>query len=169
MRPTAAITRRSLFDILGARVEGARVLDLFAGSGALGIEALSRGAAACDFVDRDRRCVAVIQANLGAIAAEAEGRPGRVHCAPVDKWLERHASVSAGYDLVLADPPYGDPGLTRVMSLLAESGALAAGGMLVVEARTGVNVDAPDGLVEVRRVKHGDSTLTMLAPAPPHP
>ncbi|MEA2646247.1 MAG: rRNA (guanine966-N2)-methyltransferase [Chloroflexota bacterium] len=162
VRPTAAITKRSLFDILGPRIEGARVLDLYAGSGALGIEALSRGAAECDFVDRDRRCVAVIRANLEAIREATGGRPGRVDCAPADRWLERHAA-SGGYDLVLADPPYGDPGLTRAMTLLAEPGALAVGGWLVVEARTSAPPVVPDGLTEVRSVRHGDSTLTILA------
>jgi 16S rRNA (guanine(966)-N(2))-methyltransferase RsmD len=95
VRPTADRVREAIFSILGS-LDGVRVLDLFAGTGALGIEALSRGAASCVFVDVDTRPV---QANLGALGIEAEVRRGRAltALAPGDK-----------YDLVLLDPPYRD-------------------------------------------------------------
>jgi 16S rRNA (guanine966-N2)-methyltransferase len=164
VRPTAAILRRSLFDILGPRVVDATVLDLYAGAGTLGVEALSRGAARVDFVERDGRACAVIRENLEALGAEAAARRGRVDCAPAEKWLQRHVGLEA-YDLVLADPPYGDAGVTRVLSLLVETGALRPGGLAVLETRRGTAAEPVDGLVEVRRVRHGDSELRMLEPA----
>src|ERR1700704_3551859 len=80
VRPSAAILRRSLFDILGPEVLDAQVLDLYAGAGSLGIEALSRGAAACLFVDRDRRCVEVIRANLALLRESESAARSRVDC-----------------------------------------------------------------------------------------
>ena len=97
-RPTADRVREALFSILGD-VTDARVLDLFAGSGALGIEALSRGAASATFVERDRRAASVIEANLAATGAE-----GEVVVADAVRWLER--DHEAAFDLVLVDPPY---------------------------------------------------------------
>lgn len=97
-RPTADRVREALFSILGD-VSGAVVLDLYAGSGALGIEALSRGAAAATFVDRDERAIAAVRANL-----EAFGAVARVVRSDAIAFLGRHEG--AMYDLVFADPPY---------------------------------------------------------------
>jgi 16S rRNA (guanine966-N2)-methyltransferase len=96
-RPTADKVREALFSILGP-VEGLRVLDLFAGSGALGIEALSRGAAAATFVDDAAPAVAAVRRNLAEVGAE-----GEVVRRDVLRWL---ASAEGPYDLVFADPPY---------------------------------------------------------------
>jgi 16S rRNA (guanine966-N2)-methyltransferase len=164
VRPTAAILRRSLFDILGPDVVEARVLDLYAGAGGLGVEALSRGAAVCDFVDRDRRCVEVIKANL-ALLKESEGaRLSRVDCAPVESWLRRHQGRLADYDLLMLDPPYGEPGLENVLSHLARPAALRASALVVVEERADREIAPPPGLQTVRRVSHGDSGLTLMRP-----
>jgi len=165
VRPTAAILRRSLFDILGPEVVGARALDLYAGAGGLGVEALSRGAATCDFVDRDRRCVAVIKANL-ALLRESEGaRLSRVDCAPVESWLRRHQGRLADYDLLMLDPPYGEPGLENVLSHLARPAALKADALVVLEERADREIVPAAGLETVRRVSHGDSALTLMRPA----
>jgi 16S rRNA (guanine966-N2)-methyltransferase len=100
-RPTSDRVREALFSVLGPSVRDARVLDLYAGSGALGIEALSRGAASAEFVDRSPRAVAAIRANLEALGIDAEVR-----------WLEARAALRAAsaradaYDLVFLDPPY---------------------------------------------------------------
>lgn len=165
VRPTSAILRRSLFDILGSRVVDTTVLDLYAGAGTLGLEALSRGAAGCDFVDRDRRCCDVLRANLAAVLPAAEAGRGRVHCAPAEVWLERNAAGLGEVDLVLIDPPYGDAGLVRVLSRLASPGVLRATSLVVVEERSDRAIEAPGGLEETRRVVHGDSALTMLRPS----
>jgi 16S rRNA (guanine966-N2)-methyltransferase len=98
-RPTADRVREALFSILGP-VEGLAVLDLFAGSGALGIEALSRGAASATFVERDRRTAQLIRDNLADLGEQAE-----VVTADALRWLRR-PPPGAAYDLVLLDPPY---------------------------------------------------------------
>ena len=104
-RPTTDHVREALFSMLGD-VSGARVLDLFAGSGALGIEALSRGAAAAVFVERDPRAIATIRGNLEAVGAE-----GRVRRRPAPAYLASHAAdQDAPFDLVFVDPPYDSAG-----------------------------------------------------------
>ena len=100
-RPTSDRVREALFSVLGASVEGARVLDLYAGSGALGIEALSRGAAAAVFVDRARPAIEAIRANLEALAIDAV-----VHRMPARTALRTAADRAEAYDLVFLDPPY---------------------------------------------------------------
>jgi 16S rRNA (guanine966-N2)-methyltransferase len=100
-RPTSDRVREALFSILGLRVVGARVLDLFAGSGALGIEALSRGAASAEFVDAQAAAVRVVRANLERLGAE-----GRVHRSDAVQWLRAASRAGAQYDLVFLDPPY---------------------------------------------------------------
>ena len=99
-RPTADKVREALFSILGP-VEGLRVLDLYAGSGALGLEALSRGAGPATFVESARPALAAIRANLDAVGEEAE-----VVASDVLKWLRAAAGGEAAFDLVFCDPPY---------------------------------------------------------------
>jgi 16S rRNA (guanine966-N2)-methyltransferase len=108
-RPTADRVREALFSMLGD-VAGARVLDLYAGSGALGIEALSRGAASAVFVERDQRALAPLRRNLDAVGADAEVRRQDV--------LRFLASPEGTFDLVFCDPPYDDA--PRVAALLSE-------------------------------------------------
>jgi 16S rRNA (guanine966-N2)-methyltransferase len=116
-RPTADRVREALFSILGD-VQGARVLDLFAGSGALGIEALSRGAASATFVERDPRAVSAIRRNLDAVGADGEVRRQDV--------LRYLTAASGPYDLVFADPPYdcaarlADPLSERLRAVLSD-------------------------------------------------
>ena len=111
-RPTADRVREALFSILGP-VDGFTVLDLFAGSGALGIEALSRGAAEAVFVDHDSRAVAAVERNLAAVGAEA-----RVHRRDALGWLAAAAREGLTFDLVFVDPPYSSAG--RVAARLSE-------------------------------------------------
>ncbi|HEV2815251.1 MAG TPA: 16S rRNA (guanine(966)-N(2))-methyltransferase RsmD [Solirubrobacteraceae bacterium] len=99
-RPTSDRVREALFSILGP-LDGARVLDLYAGSGALGLEALSRGAAAAVFVERDGRALAALRTNLEALGAEGEVRRADVLAA-----LREARERGETYDLVLCDPPY---------------------------------------------------------------
>ncbi|HZH24589.1 MAG TPA: 16S rRNA (guanine(966)-N(2))-methyltransferase RsmD [Solirubrobacteraceae bacterium] len=100
-RPTADRVREALFSILGARVPGARVLDLFAGSGALGLEALSRGAQAVTFVERAPAALAALRENLAALGADAA-----VERAEALRWLRGASDGARQYDLVFLDPPY---------------------------------------------------------------
>jgi 16S rRNA (guanine966-N2)-methyltransferase len=159
-RPSTAIVKRSLFDILGPGIAGKRVLDLYSGTGQLGIEALSRGAARCDMVERDAASARLLADNLRTLGAEARAR---VHSAAVETWIARHPGEIAEFDLVIADPPYGDPGVPAVLEALGER--MKPEAMLVVEDRAG-RPHAATSLDEVRRVRHGGSALTFFRPAP---
>lgn len=130
-RPTPDRVREALFSILGP-VSGLRVADLYAGSGALGIEALSRGAAAAVFVESDRRAVAVIRENLAAIGAEE----AEVVQRDVFAWLRGAPAEAARFDLVFCDPPYDAAGrLAQPLSELLPRAA-APGARIVTESAT---------------------------------
>ena len=128
-RPTSDRVREALFSILGPRVEGARVLDLFAGSGALGIEALSRGAAEATFVDRSPAAIRAVRANLAALGIEAE-----VVRADARAAVRTARATARQYDLLFLDPPYRMAG--RLAPVLAEAveGLLAPNGSVVTES-----------------------------------
>lgn len=157
VRPTADRVRQTIFDMLGT-TEGDRVLDLFAGSGSLGIEALSRGAAAAVFVESDASAIAAIRSNLESTGlAEAAD----VVRAPVDRYLG--GTVSQGFDLVFLDPPY-ERGLgfaAGTLTTLAAGGWVAPGGMVVLESAAGP-VQIPAGLREVRTKTFGRTQVTMI-------
>ena len=120
-RPLADRVKQTLFAILEPELAGARVLDLFAGSGAGGIEALSRGAAAAVFVERDQGAAAVIDANLRATGLA--GPAAAIVRWDVVRWLAE-PNVDAAFDLVLVDPPYAETGtLARVLELLGSDDA----------------------------------------------
>lgn len=154
LRPTSDRLRETLFNVLGPLVEGARVVDACAGTGALGLEALSRGAASVTFVEDDRRAVALIERNLEAcgltggytIVARAVERVGR-------------AIHDGSADLVLLDPPYEARDLDRLVE--RASAWLAPAGWLVVEHRARRPVAERIGrLVRARQLVAGDSALS---------
>jgi 16S rRNA (guanine966-N2)-methyltransferase len=130
-RPLGDRVKQTLFAILEPDLPGARVLDLFAGSGAGGIEALSRGAAEAVFVEQDRTAATVIEANLRA--TRLAGPNVRVIRAEVTAFLDRHVQEHAPFDIVLIDPPYAEADLgQRVLGLLGARGAPLASGALVI-------------------------------------
>jgi 16S rRNA (guanine966-N2)-methyltransferase len=133
-RPTSGRARATLFDILGG-VEGERVLDLYAGTGALGLEALSRGAASCTFVDSDRAALAAIRENVRRLGCQDRAR---VEPVSVERFLAK-GHRGARHSLVLADPPYGAAG--GVIPLLDAWDGLVEGARVVVE---GSRRDPPD-------------------------
>ena len=153
LRPTSDKLRETLFNILAARVVGARVLDGYAGTGALGIEALSRGAAHVTFVERDRRAAALIDQNL----ARCGVRDGYA-IIRADIGAVRGRLPARSFDVILLDPPYDQPpasALTLVRALVADEG------LLVIEhaKRTPAPPDV-DALRRVREVVSGDSMLS---------
>lgn len=157
LRPTSDKLRETLFNILAPRVEGARVLDGFAGTGAVGLEALSRGADHVIFIERDRRAAALIARN--AAVCGAEGRY-TIECGEVAAVL-RHRH-DRRFDLILLDPPYDDADIAGVLSAAADR--LDPNGLIVLERSTRREPDVPPTLGRTRDVKSGDSTLTFLAP-----
>jgi len=155
VRPTSSRVRGALFQLLG-EAKGAKVLDLYAGTGALGIEALSRGAAWVDFVEQDVRLCRTIQQNLRA-AGFAER--GEVHRAHVEKAL---GSLQGPYDAVLMDPPYGTPGLDQVMQRL--DGILARKGIVVLEhSKRDAAADVYGALRRKTQRRYGDTELSIYA------
>ncbi len=158
LRPTSDKLRETLFNILAPRVEGARVLDGYAGTGAVGIEALSRGAAHVTFVERDRRATALIEANL-ALCGVKQGYT--IECGDVASVLRR-TRRDAECDLVLLDPPYDIDPDTVTQALEAAAGRMAAEGLLVLERASRREPEVPGTLSRVRDVASGDSTLTFM-------
>lgn len=158
MRPSSDLMRGAMFSALGAiGADFSRVLDLYAGSGALGIEALSRGGGQCDFVERQGAACRLIEENLRLTGF---GDRAAVHCMPAEKATERLAGV---YTLVLADPPYDDVGAIAVMESLAESGLVEPGRTVIVFEHSAR--DAPKaalgGFSLVSSRKHGDSAVSI--------
>jgi 16S rRNA (guanine966-N2)-methyltransferase len=154
-RPTSDRVREALFNLIGPVPEGGRVLDLYAGSGALGIEALSRGAGRAVFVETDPRARLVIQDNLRALGLEARGRVEGVDAAGA-------AAFAGGpFDLVLADPPYGEADLGLLLARAAR--AMAAGGVLAVEraAAGGGTPEPPETLALWKDRRYGSTRLTL--------
>jgi 16S rRNA (guanine966-N2)-methyltransferase len=159
-RPTSDRAREGLFasiSSIAGPLAGARVLDLYAGSGAVGLEALSRGAAHVLLVEHGARAARVIRQNIEAI-----GLPGAAVIADrVERVLARGPSEGR-YDVVFADPPYAlaDAAVTRVLALLAEQGWLAPGALVVVERATRSGpLSWPDGFVPDRARRYGEATF----------
>jgi 16S rRNA (guanine966-N2)-methyltransferase len=156
-RPTSDRVREALFSVLGDRVPGARVLDLFAGSGALGIEALSRGAAAVTFVDSAPAAVKAVKANLEALGATAEVRRQDAR-----RFLGSASGAGRHYDLVLLDPPYRLASrLGGELSAILPS-VLAPGAAVIAESdrRDPLHLDLP--LHDERR--YGDTLIRIHGP-----
>ena len=158
-RPTAERVREALFDILSARVEGALVLDLYAGTGAVGLESLSRGAAACVFVEKGTRALAALRKNIELVGVGETSRVLAVDAALALERLEKEGSV---FDLILCDPPYADPHWPIHLAELGRNLLLAPGGRLVVEHAAKVPPKCPEGLEQGRSYKYGDSGLTVF-------
>ncbi len=158
IRPTSDKLRETLFNILAPRIEGARVLDGFAGTGAVGLEALSRGARHVTFVERDRRAAALIAANVARCGVE-EGYT--IDCGDVASVLRR-APADAAFDLILLDPPYDADPDTVTRALAASVDRLAPNGLVVLERARRRDPAIPPPLERVRDVASGDSTLTFM-------
>jgi 16S rRNA (guanine966-N2)-methyltransferase len=156
-RPTSDRVREALFSILGARTDDARVLDLFAGSGALGIEALSRGAREVTFVDEAPAAVKAIRANLQALSATAQVRRQEAL-----RFLSHASQSAAQYDLIFLDPPYRQA--ERLARPLSEAlpAVLAPGAVAVAESdrRAPLTLQLP--LYDERR--YGDTLIRIYGP-----
>jgi 16S rRNA (guanine966-N2)-methyltransferase len=161
LRPTSDKLRETLFNILAPRVSGARVLDGYAGTGAVGIEALSRGAAAATFIERDRRAAALIAENLARCGIT---NGCAIIRASVARALSDLRAVGALFDIAVLDPPYDQEPDAEVAML----GALVApGGVVVIEhARRRAPAVAIGPLVRTRQVVSGDSALSFYACPP---
>ena len=159
-RPTSDRLRETLFNILASRIAGARFLDLCAGSGAVGIEALSRGAAHVAFVDRSRKMYALIETNLKELKVSDESE---VVSKEALQFLKRHARNQGGaFDIIFFDPPYVMD-YEEVLDYVGEPGAglLTEDGVVIVEHHKKKDLKAEvGGLKRYRMLKQGDSCLS---------
>src|SRR5437016_8984611 len=154
-RPISDRVKETLFGILGARVPGARVLDLYAGSGAIGIEALSRGAESATFVERGAPALKALHANLGRTHLADRAT---VIAGDVVLFLDREGA--RGHDLAILDPPYDERAILAPLQRLAAQ--MELGGTVVVKHFWRTEVPEPPGLVHVRVRRFGETTLTFL-------
>lgn len=153
-KPMGERIRNAMFNRIGDDVKGARVLDAFAGTGAVGLEALSRGASKITFIERDKLAQKIIRNNVSLLGCENE-----VELIPtsVNNWIETMKPTS--YDIIFADPPYKDPQLSTVSSLL---GLLKPNGLMVLSSPgrgEGPNL-ARTGIVVVDNRVYGNALLT---------
>ena len=168
VRPTPDLVRQAVFNSLGARVVGARVLDLFSGSGAIGLECLSRGAALVVSVERTERHAAMIRQNVAAAAVPADNYELRVQ--DVFTALGQLAHGPEQFDLILADPPFGEKNIGRRSTSLAQRllddqqlpSLLAPDGLFVLGHTKRDTLTVPSLWEEVKTLKHGDSMMRFL-------
>lgn len=160
IRPTADRVREALFDILGSRVHGSRFLDAYAGTGAVGCEALSRGAARVVFLERQRGALRLIRDNLGLAPWSGAWE---VLEADASASLRDLARAGTRFDVVFLDPPYDEPSLPGALRLAAR--LLDPAGLLILEHRSSAAAAGVDGLVPGRTYRYGDTSLSVFRPA----
>jgi len=157
LRPTPGRVKEALFSILGERIEGAAVLDLFAGTGAIGFEALSRGAASVVFVELHAAAACAIRATARDI-----GVADRVRTLRADAYDVGRAGMLDRFDFVYADPPYEAPAPIALLAALRASGAIDAQTVIVYERRSSsTTVHFPD-FTAVREARYGEVLLQFL-------
>jgi len=162
LRPTAERAREAIFNrlihaeaALGVRLRGARIADLFAGTGALGLEALSRGAGAAVFVERDAAAVRALRDALRTLGAEDRGDVLQADAAALPP-------APHPVDIVLMDPPYGEPVLTPTLRALTARGWVGPGALIVAELEAGGALELPAGFGLIDRRRYGRAEIAFI-------
>ncbi len=162
VRPTQERVREAVFAALGPALTGARVLDCFAGTGAMGLEAWSRGAAEVDWIESDARTFALLQTNVTTLCGPSAAR--HCHRADVWSWLQRPAVHP--YDFILADPPYvahsRDFDWNEWLRLVRANGWLRRDGWVLLEERAGANWEPAPGWMTQRDKTYGRTRVRLL-------
>jgi 16S rRNA (guanine(966)-N(2))-methyltransferase RsmD len=156
IRPTQGLVKQAIFNMVGPDIEGADVLDLFAGSGALGIEALSRGAATVTFVDRQPRGLAILRQNLDVLGLKERAKVIR---SDVVRWLEASPDAIKGAGFVFLDPPYEDAVLDRALKVLDRE---VEGATVMAEHSRRQELPQLSRLTVDRQRRYGDTIVTVL-------
>ena len=159
-RPTTDRARESLFNVLNNLIsfEDSCVLDLFAGSGALGFEALSRGAKSATFVERDRKAIAAIKANSAALEVASD-----IEIVAADVYTYLAKQSHRKFDIILADAPYDDPRANdQLAMLIVNGGLLSEDGICAIEHRTGDTLVLPNEAKIIRALKAGEASFTIF-------
>ena len=154
-RPTTDRVKENVFNLIQDHIREARVLDLFAGTGQLGIEALSRGAKRCDFVEHDKTAYNIVYKNTQS--ARVADRAA-LHCAEADRFLSQAAKQ--GYDLIFLDPPYGGEALENALLQIETFDILSANGIIICESAVGDRF--AHGFEIVRERRYGATMITVL-------
>lgn len=161
VRPTSDRARESVFNILMhnyfGSLDGIRVADLFAGTGGLGLEALSRGAAHATFVDRSRSALDALRANIAAFKVQ-----NRCRILTGDATALPFAAVGQGYDLVFLDPPYDADVLPSALTGLKSQNWLNPGAIIVCESRFSYDLTAPEGFTPLDQRRYGKAKVSFL-------
>ncbi len=165
IRPTQDRVREALFNMLAPEIAGATFLDLFAGCGAVGLEALSRGAASVTFVELNRKHVEVLKKNVTTLLSprHCEGRsPEAIHLADVYKWVQSY--VGPGYTIGFADPPYKlgeEKGYADFLATLATRGVIRPGGLFIAEMTAHQHAEDTPGWELIRDRTYGKTRLCL--------
>jgi 16S rRNA (guanine966-N2)-methyltransferase len=165
LRPTSDRLRETLFDVLGAGVASSRFLDLFAGTGAVGIEALSRGALHAVFVEKHPPAARIIRENLASLGLESEGEILSGNALKIlEKLAEKSCSSSASFNFVFVDPPYAAKEQYReVLHFLGSANLLAENAILITESYHKIELPKAAGALERYRIlRQGDAALTFF-------
>lgn len=162
-RPTADRVREALFNILGPLPPGTRVLDLFAGTGALGIEALSRGADLAVFVDRDPRPLSALRQNIDHCGLQERTRVFRWD---ITKNLNCLKPFTGQFDLVFLDPPYHNHLIPPALAGMLQFQVLSQGATIVAEHAADEDIQPPDGLIRDDRRTYGTTSLSFFTFSP---
>lgn len=159
LRPTSSKVREALFDILRNDITGASFLDLYAGTGTVGFEALSRGASRTCFVEHEKGAAKEISQYIGKMGL---GSMAEVFTGTAERFLKKTEVAGMTFDIIFADPPYASDELEKVLPLIDGGDILAPGGCLVVEHASKKNIPSPcRDLRPVKNYKYGDTMLTL--------
>ncbi len=158
-RPTTDKVKEAIFNIIGPYYDGGTALDLFGGSGGLGIEALSRGMDKVIFVDRDKKAVATIHQNLETCRLGVER--AEVYRNDAERALKAIVKRGLSFDLILLDPPYKNQKIVQLIEMIEDHGLLKEGGIIMAEH--GVEEDLPDEIGNLVRKKHENYGVTSVS------
>lgn len=161
IRPTQDHIRESLFNILAPHIDGASILDLFAGTGALGIEGLSRGAERCTFVESSYKCLSVIKQNLTATGFMERGTLLKLN---LPTKLPQVAAQGLAYDVIFSDPPYNFEKYGELLAAVIKCNLLNDNGLLLLEhSARGPVIESAGSLKLVRRAEYGETHVSFFS------
>lgn len=159
-RPTKDMVREAIFNIIAGRIENSRVLDLFAGSGALGLEALSRGAASCAFVENHPECAGVITENIGKLGVSEKTRVFRQD---TFLYLESLKGCKEKFDIIFSDPPYGMGATRNILIMIGRYDILCHSGLLIAEHDSRESVPRSEADVSIYKQKsYGITSISVF-------
>jgi 16S rRNA (guanine966-N2)-methyltransferase len=160
IRPTADRVRETIFNVLGQWLEGQKVLDLYAGTGALGLESVSRGAPRAVLVDSDREALALCRANTDTLGFGAQVE---ILAQPVERALQTLGRRGDRFELIFADPPYAARVVETVLEGIARNGVLAPGGTVVIEHdKREAAPESHEGFERVDQRRFGDTLVSLF-------